>query len=670
MNRSSRFPLSCTICLALALAIGAGCSNDFTPRGVFPKDNLVPTTEIVNPQLSGDRSKYNILLSWKGYDEDGSLSGFEVAVDDTASWFFTTSFESAMVFESKRCCLLDTTIIGGSTEIDSVAFEFHTVFVRALDNLGAADPTPDHISFTSTNIYPETVILRGPSVSSFDITATTVILEWEGRDPDGSVVSYRYRLDDRPWVTVGADCTVVRLPNLASAEFVNDARGFHEFCVISTDNAGAEERTLDPILNCRKWESVKSRTGILRVSSNVIGARTGINSIEGQVFEGTRLSFDWRGDASIYGGLIQCYQYAYDQQETYSACDLNSTHYPPGLPDFEPPIGSHTLFVRAFDDAGQVLNTSFPFVVLRGPDSLNPKILYIDDFDEGSTGSGNLYPNDRPENAFWDTVLTGYPISTFDCEFERDIPTARIIGNATTLIWYLDGAGSRLATSNDPLFFRNPLGPYLNAGGNLILCGQLISGAFAPDNTFDPVEVLQPGCLHRPRRTYSGGDFSLHWFPAFCDPPDSLAFFYDFFKDSVSYDQVGDINNLRDLRSIPSPFGPTVPDLALDFNKRGFLPGGLPILSIGLEDCDQFDLRRIPIEDPDIVIPLWWYVDIQGREKKVCGYYVPRSQRTSRGHILILGFPPYFFDTLEMQGIFRQFLSIFGEKCTGPGCPE
>ncbi|MFN0149491.1 MAG: hypothetical protein ACKVU1_02135 [bacterium] len=645
--------------VALAFCAG-GCSDDVEPQGLFPEGNLPPSTEIVNPAVTGEEVTYNLLVSWRANDEDGTVVGFEVAIDDTSDWFFTPEYDSQFVFPSSNCCVPDTIIFpDGTILIDSLYSAFHTLFVRAVDNEGTRDPSPDFITFNSTTITPETVIQRGPSgTGSVQITATTVIVAWEGRDRDGVVAGYRYRLDDAPWSEVGADCTVVRFTNLTTAQFVGDTRGFHTFTVFAIDNAGAVERSIDRTLNFRLWESVEDIGGNLIITSNVLGSRSGVNTLEGQVFEGTRLSFDWRGDASLYGGLIQCYSYAYDDLVNFSPCDLRTTHFPPGQTDFEPPIGAHTLFVRAFDDAGQIIEANFEYSVLVGPgsiDSVNRRILYIDDFTLGTGSNGDTYPPDLKEEAFWDTLLFGFNSTRFDAEVETDIPTPRIIGSNSTLIWYIDDE-SQLKTSNQATNFRNPIGPYVNAGGNLIICGSFPSNSLTPDNFFDPIVIENPGCPHNPRNTFGGGDFSLHWFPAFCDSAET--FVYDFFKTERSYYN-GSSDYLRALISEGEvlPDGSVMPDLTIDIDKRGLLQNGDPIFGrLGLEQCEQYKLR---VDMPG-VIPLWRFKDSNGDLKRVCGFFIPASG--TRGNIVVLGFSPYFFDTLEMQQVFRTFLKIFGEN--------
>jgi hypothetical protein len=664
---------------ALALAM-AGCGDDEGNRPeLFPSSNQPPSTSIVNPRLAGEEATYNLLVAWSAYDEDGTIAGFEIAIDDTIGanpWTFTAEYDSLFIFESSTCCVPDTTIFpDGTVEIDSLFRDFHTLFVRAVDNEGMEDPSPDRISFNSTTITPETVILRGPR--DFTVTAKTVIFEWEGRDQDGEIAGYQYRLisgpgylelpalpsgvDDPAWTYVPADCTVIRLTNLSTSSGQgDDIRGKHRFAIVAVDNAGAAERTMDDIVNTRDWESVETIGGSLVITSNVIGSRIGINNFEGQVFEGTRLSFTWRGDASLYGGEIQCYSYAFDQREVFSACDLRSIAFPPGLPDFVPPLGSHTLFVRAFDDAGQTIESNFTFVVLRGPRDILPeerRILVIDDFDDGDGGGGISFPEDPTEDAFWDSLLVGYQYGRFQVEDIRDIPTPRLIGAASTLIWYTD-VESALQNSNNPAEFKNPIGPYIGAGGNLILCGTTTTDALTPDNSWNPQFIELPGCPHGTnggRSTYSPvpwltGGRSLDWFPAFCDSADN--FVYDFLKVSRSFndDTASQLDSIV-TTGVPLPGGAVVPTLGVEWAKRLGLSE-----RFGLTECEFYELRDAPG-----VVPLWEFMAVDGGTRGIAGLYVPADPARGRGHIVLLGFPPYFFNEQGMREAFRAFLDAFGE---------
>jgi hypothetical protein len=668
--------------LLLLLAVCApGCGQDAGQGdGRDVSTNLAPTTNIVNPTLRGEGASYNLLVSWSAYDEDGSISGFEIALDDTAgAWTFTTAYDSVFVFESANCCVPDTTIFpDGSVRIDSLYRDSHTLFVRAIDNEGTEDPTPERTSFTSTTITPETVILRGPK--DFTVTAKTVIFEWEGRDRDGEIAGYQYRLISGPgyleiptlptgiadsaWTYVPADCTLIRLTNLSTSSGTgSDQRGKHRFAVVAVDNAGAVERTMDDIVNTRDWESVETIGGSLVITSNVMGSRTGINTFEGQVFEGARLSFDWRGDAALYGGEIQCYSYAFDQRETFSGCDLRSTHYPPGARDFIPSLGSHTLFVRAFDDAGQTIEANFTFVVLRIPPADDRRILLVDDFNDGDGGGGRSLPEDPTEDAFWDSILADQRYTPFNVDNDNDLPSGRVLANATTVIWYVDVESNALTTSNLATAFRNALGPYVSAGGNLILCGTQATNAFTPDNSWDPATVDLLGCAHgrEGKETYGPvpwlPGWSLDWFPAFCDS--SEHFVHDFFKIRRSfYHPTDDQLDSLVATGVALPGGALLPTLGVDWSKQA--PGYLNE-RFGLQDCEHYELREFDAQGGRIAYPLWTHLAVDGTQRGIAGVFVPADAARGRGHVIVLGFPPFFFDTIEMQEVFRTLLGLCGE---------
>ena len=496
-----------------ATSFVAGCGTD--DGNPLPTDP--PTTEIVSPILSGQAVGYALEVSWRGNDPDGALHGFDVAVDDTAAWTFTTEFDSLFAFQSSTCCVPDTIVLPDSTVvIDSVAYGMHTLFVRSVDNGGEVDPTPARISFNATTITPETRIIRGVSAGVAEVAPRSVAFAWEADDVDGSIAGYRYRLDDNPWTSVGPDCTHVGFVGLSPAEFMGDPAGLHKFTVLAIDNAGATERSVDARDNFRDWYALEGLSwSRLCISSNVLPTRCERNDAPGNVVN-ARLNFTWEGDASRYGGEVVCYSYSYDGSE-FSPCSAGLTRFPPDAPDFSP-RGNHILTVRARDDLGQEFELSYPFFAFdyHFPPEPGP-ILYIDDFALGTATDGAMYPEDRMEEAFWDTLLTGFPLTKFDAEGGNDVPTRRILGTASTVIWNIDDESQLGAEIMRSPAFRDTLRSMILSGQNLILCGSIPTSALTMDNFFDPVTVQNPGCPHEPRLTYGGADRSLHWFPAFCD---------------------------------------------------------------------------------------------------------------------------------------------------------
>lgn len=640
-----------------AVTILAGCGEDETGLDLHSDP---PTTEIISPILSGQAVGYALEVRWRGSDRDGALHGFEIAIDDTAAWTFTPEFDSVFAFESPACCVPDTVVLPDSTVvIDSVAYGMHTLFVRAVDNGGEVDPTPARISFNATTITPETRIIRGVSAGVAEVAPQSVAFAWEADDVDGGIAGYRYRLDDKPWASVGPDCTHVGFVGLSPAEFMGDPAGLHKFTVLAIDNAGATERSLDTSDNFREWYALEGLSwSRLCISSNVLPTRCEPNDAPGNVVN-ARLNFTWEGDASRYGGEVVCYSYSYDGSE-FSPCSAGLTRFPPDAPDFSP-RGNHILTVRARDDLGQEFELSYPFFAFDYHFPPEPgQILYIDDFALGTGTDGVLYPQDPMEEAFWDTLLTGFPSTKFDAEAGDDVPSRRILGTASTVIWNIDDESQLKAEIMRSPAFRDTLRSAILSGQNLILCGSIPTSALVMDNFFDPVTVQNPGCPHEPRLTYGGADRSLHWFPAFCDT--GQHFVYDVLGLEKSYYD-GSRDDLRALMSggwpLPDGLGP-LPDLVIDTGKRGVRDDGMPIFDVlGLEQCEQYDLRAglSPI-------PLWRFRDDDGELKRVCACYLPKAG--TRGHVVVLGFSPYFFDTEEMQEVFRRLLIMFGENYNSP----
>jgi hypothetical protein len=638
-----------------AAAALAGCSDEGPELSIRSQP---PTTEIQRPILSGQTVRYTLDVSWRGADTDGALHGFEIAIDDTAEWTFTSSFDSLLEFESAACCVPDTIVLPDSTiVIDSLAYGMHTLFVRAVDNGGEVDPTPARISFNATTITPEGRILRGPSASgTVERTPRAVLFEWTGSDADGEIGGYRYRIDDEPWVSVSRDCTRVRFTGLSVEGYAGDPNGVHEFTLLAVDNAGATERTVDMPANYRKWiASADVSWGRLCITEDLLGRQCGESGPTPTAPPYARLSFNWLGDASAYGGKIVCYSYSYDGSP-FSECLPGLTHFPPDARDFVPAADAHELIVRARDDLGETFETKYRFVAERcyTPSHWDERqVLYIDDFALGTGTDGSLYPRDPVEEEFWTDMLAGFASLRFDAESGLDAPSARILSRASTVIWNVDDLSQLREGAEDPLF-RSRLRSLILCGHNVILCGSIPSSAFAPDNFFDPAQIEEPGCPHDPRLSYGGGDRSLHWFPAFCDT--GYHFAYDMLGIDASY--YDGSQYLRGLVSDgrPLPDGLPLPDLVIDTGKRGTRSDGMPIFDVlGLELCEQYDLSG-----EGAPIPLWRLRDDDGEVKRVCAYWLPKTG--TRGHVVVLGFSPYFFDTEQMQEVFRRLLIMFGEN--------
>ncbi len=175
--------------LALIL-VAAGCRRD---DSVQVDRNLPPETYITQgPDVSPNPDDptdifYRAHLFWRGEDDDGTVAGFRFAIDDTVasdSWVYTTQTDSIFRFPVSNL---------GSLE--------HLFLIRAVDNLGKQDETPDTLRFESFTVanptarfLPELSIVNGvqrllepgDTVRIF----SDVTLFWTGDDLDGEVVGW------------------------------------------------------------------------------------------------------------------------------------------------------------------------------------------------------------------------------------------------------------------------------------------------------------------------------------------------------------------------------------------------------------------------------------------------------------------------------------------------
>jgi hypothetical protein len=162
--------------------------------------NMAPDTVLTSFPPEGSTHSYRVQMVWTGTDNDGWVTGYELAWYsgvfsgndfDTLSWVETSSKESTFVLPADSCC------------VDGENYSDHTFFVRAIDNDQARDETPAHVSFTATTMIPRTTITYPdwpPGVYA-DTLSPCVTVRWQGEDDDGQVVASRYvwKLYNDPW---------------------------------------------------------------------------------------------------------------------------------------------------------------------------------------------------------------------------------------------------------------------------------------------------------------------------------------------------------------------------------------------------------------------------------------------------------------------------------------
>lgn len=149
-----------------------GCNNSL--QGELAA-NLPPETfTIVDTimRVGDDRFNSKVEISWWANDPDGLIAGYEYTFDsiitEPGSWHFTTRQDSIFLLPTPP----------GE---DSLDFNFR---VRAIDNLGAKDPTPAQLVYPVKNSPPTVVFI---DAANNPLTTFPVLrFYWQGTDPDGA----------------------------------------------------------------------------------------------------------------------------------------------------------------------------------------------------------------------------------------------------------------------------------------------------------------------------------------------------------------------------------------------------------------------------------------------------------------------------------------------------
>ena len=189
--------------LGLSILGAAGCSKSIDT--VF-RENIRPEVRLTQaPVNSQDQYFYAYRMNWVGYDPDGRVDHFLIAVDpprpdsvDTSLkypngqpvWGPTNKNEEIIFF---RATTPDSAVSQFLNATDS-----HTFAIVAVDDKGAYS-RPVWRSFFSYTQAPQVHIESPSPNSTFTPIVTPVVrIQWRGTDPDGQFttkpVKYRFRL--------------------------------------------------------------------------------------------------------------------------------------------------------------------------------------------------------------------------------------------------------------------------------------------------------------------------------------------------------------------------------------------------------------------------------------------------------------------------------------------
>ncbi len=257
MTKTNR--LGVVLFAAAVLFLWLGCREE-SPLG--DEGNQPPETYLVQAPPFAQTEFYVSHLFWEGYDPDGRVEYFEVAITDSfgvlddVTWHKTFKNDSLVRFE-----------VGGEFNLDQVLGR--RFYVRAVDNQERADPRPAWVFFGAKDIaFPEIefVVSRGfnpdwpepgnPAILSIGPRGTglfppdtlpadaTAEFQWTGGDRDslfgrpvGSISSFEHKLvapregdGDNDYVGQSLADTIARYERLGP--------GPYRFLVRALDDAG------------------------------------------------------------------------------------------------------------------------------------------------------------------------------------------------------------------------------------------------------------------------------------------------------------------------------------------------------------------------------------------------------------------------------------------------
>jgi hypothetical protein len=461
--------LAAALVTAVLLAlILTGCEKSLGERLA----NRPPETTLSFSPGEGDTANYRVRMNWFGWDPDGEISYF-LTKWDTLGWMRVVNTDSVFLVSAS-----------GDTVDEENGFEYHTFQVKAVDNEGAEDMTPESVSFTAFTFVPETSFLSvggGPTGT----TGPMVTFRWQGTDQDGVIVGYDYRLSvwdsnesiwvqvlpdplAGDWFHVDADVTTASFGPLA---------GRHLFEVRAADDAGASDQTPAH----REFVCNPQLAGPrLYIGSNIFGSFEFRGPVWNDsandaipIFAGERLRFGWVASGQDYGGQILGYRHAYDDTSTWPAWSIFDTRF-----NVAPELGGHSLYIGALDNSNVQTRARIRFDVVEA--TLDEYILIVDDWDYREHLA--QWGTDADRTAFYDLLLAGYARERVEWEPSQhqlngrnQAPGVDALRGASTVIWYCDSEDITLAPLFDPFQTQyNALAGYVRVGGNLVLSGRRV----------------------------------------------------------------------------------------------------------------------------------------------------------------------------------------------------
>ena len=521
VSRSAAFLL-----IAAFVGLFFGCSEDVYLGEMGP--NIPPRVTLTNGPVEGDTVSYRVRFFWLGYDEDGWVDHYEVALSagdpigfdpaDTTGlekWTKIYSTDTLLVVEASE---YDTTVTI-NLALYGLYDKTHTFFLRAVDNRGMRSEAVSR-SFTAFTLAPTVLITypKNPSPGSGQFLADRVTFEWQGKDPIDSPWNYQdvesvryfckpyygYTVNDMnknpedfeswwlPWIAIDAPGDSGIRTVMGDDEFLQIGRDYL-FVVQAMDDAGAVTSVFSELNNARHFLVMEPAGPLITYIEPILGSGSFLGTnYRPDVYAvpaGFPLNFSWSADASTYGGIVKSYRYGWDIADLNDPAewDCSASPYVKAAPTTKFYSGIHTLFIEAVDDYGAVTIAQIEIDVITA--LMDRNLMWVDDFYSTDFIQTNYaMPTESQHDQFWTNICLraegfdpGFDI--FDTNVQSYIPVppdVRKMMRYKNIVWTISSEAEVCAWSNlivfypegDPAAASNLLRFYLLAGGHLWTSGR------------------------------------------------------------------------------------------------------------------------------------------------------------------------------------------------------
>ena len=186
------------VCLFSLLLLFSSCGEEGTPA-----PNIDPETNISGsvPPEAG-RTEHHVRFFWSGADLDGTITAYDYILDTyprSVAKFSDIQPVEPTINDSRWIrtqgpatnlsivVAADTLRADPRGDIGDGTFDrWHTFWVRAIDNEGAMDQTPDKVTFQAFTIAPQIGLENPLVIGQVPVLPATFVMNWAGGDDIGT----------------------------------------------------------------------------------------------------------------------------------------------------------------------------------------------------------------------------------------------------------------------------------------------------------------------------------------------------------------------------------------------------------------------------------------------------------------------------------------------------